>query len=234
VLVASLDEGSVVWTKTPQGWSKPVLYNVARPMWVSEERAEPGELVYVLGFGLRTQYRDYAVVLKGGEKTLHPRTIVEARALRTTDKWLIYFEIPKDAAPTKYEVFCHHSYGGPSGWQKAGDLEITAHTDAENKVFDVRKFGAKGDGLANDREAITSAIAAAHNAGKGVVFLPPGTYLTDETILVPQHVRLCGANRESTVIRGFGDPLKANRVAWFHPLTPPTAVARLQSDTGLG
>jgi autotransporter-associated beta strand protein len=44
--------------------------------------------------------------------------------------------------------------------------------------FDVRGFGAKGDGVANDYAAINSAIQAAITAGSGsTVYIPGGTYL---------------------------------------------------------
>jgi polygalacturonase len=44
--------------------------------------------------------------------------------------------------------------------------------------FDVRRFGAVGDGRALDTAAINRAIAAASAGGGGVVVLPPGDYLS--------------------------------------------------------
>lgn len=46
------------------------------------------------------------------------------------------------------------------------------------RVFDVRQYGAKGDGLALDTAAINQAIEAASAAGGGTVRLPPGIYLS--------------------------------------------------------
>ncbi len=43
-------------------------------------------------------------------------------------------------------------------------------------VYDVRDFGAAGDGLSLDSRAINAAIARAAAAGGGTVRLPPGTY----------------------------------------------------------
>ena len=44
--------------------------------------------------------------------------------------------------------------------------------------FDVRKFGAKGDGASIDSPAINRAIDAAATAGGGTVHFPAGVYLT--------------------------------------------------------
>ena len=44
--------------------------------------------------------------------------------------------------------------------------------------FDVRSYGAKGDGKTQDREGINKAIEAASAAGGGTVDFPAGTYLT--------------------------------------------------------
>lgn len=43
-------------------------------------------------------------------------------------------------------------------------------------VYDVRDYGARGDGVTDDRLAIQAAIDAAHEAGGGTVYLPEGEY----------------------------------------------------------
>ncbi len=48
---------------------------------------------------------------------------------------------------------------------------------ADTGTYDVTAYGAKGDGVADDRGAIQSAIAAAEKAGGGIIYFPPGTYL---------------------------------------------------------
>jgi polygalacturonase len=47
-----------------------------------------------------------------------------------------------------------------------------------SSLFDVKRFGAKGDGRTLDSPAVNAAIAAAAAAGGGTVYFPPGRYLS--------------------------------------------------------
>jgi polygalacturonase len=57
------------------------------------------------------------------------------------------------------------------------------------RVFDVRAFGAKGDGITLDSPAINAAIEAAAQAGGGTVHFPAGTY-PSFTIRLKSHITL--------------------------------------------
>jgi polygalacturonase len=77
----------------------------------------------------------------------------------------------------------------------------------EASVFNVRDYGAKGDGGALDSPAINAAIDAAARAGGGIVVLPPGTYLSF-SIHLQSHITLrldAGATLlAATPAEGFG------------------------------
>jgi hypothetical protein len=60
-------------------------------------------------------------------------------------------------------------------------------------VFNVRDFGAKGDGSAPDDQFINAAATAASQAGGGVVYCPPGTYLLSSAVLLDNNTLLTGA-----------------------------------------
>lgn len=57
------------------------------------------------------------------------------------------------------------------------------------RVFDVRDYGALGDGVALDSPAINATITAAAAAGGGTVYFPPGTYRSF-TIRLRSHITL--------------------------------------------
>jgi len=54
---------------------------------------------------------------------------------------------------------------------------------ASSRIFDIRKFGAQGDGKTLDTAAINKAIDACNSAGGGTVYLGPGVYLSGTVIL---------------------------------------------------
>jgi len=62
--------------------------------------------------------------------------------------------------------------------EPAGDMNAAAE-----KVFDVRQFGAKGDGKTLDTEAIQKALDECGKAGGGTVRLTAGTYLSKPIFL---------------------------------------------------
>lgn len=73
-------------------------------------------------------------------------------------------------------------------------------------VFNVRQFGAKGDGKALDSAAINRAIEAAAKVGGGTVFFPAGTYLSG-SIHLQSHITLY-LDKGSTIM-GAPDGLNA-------------------------
>lgn len=63
----------------------------------------------------------------------------------------------------------------------------------------VKQYGAKGDGTTDDTSAISAALSAISSTG-GVLFFPPGTYLTGNQTLLP-NVHIVGAGLGNTTIK---------------------------------
>lgn len=119
----------------------------------------------------------------------------------------------------------------------AGGLAFAADAGAENIIFppnagiiDVTAapYNAKGDGVADDTQAIQAALNDYPNAG-AIIYLPNGTYLISTTLRWPQGRRggseykntiLQGQSRAGTIIRlkdacaGYTDPAAPKEMVW--------------------
>lgn len=79
--------------------------------------------------------------------------------------------------------------------------------------FDVRQFGAVGDGSHDDRDAIQRAIDAAQRVGGGVIYFPAGTYIVGSTFSIlrsgvagtPTRLALLGAPEGAILKAGDGN-----------------------------
>ena len=93
----------------------------------------------------------------------------------------------------------------------AGSLGLALAAEAQN-VWNVRHFGATGDGRTLDTAAIQAAFDAANKAGGGRVLFPPGTYLSGSLELRSHLQIFLEAGAEL-----LGAPNDIN--AYFHPET---------------
>ena len=97
--------------------------------------------------------------------------------------------------------------------------------------YDVRAYGAKGDGSSDDTSAIQSTIAAASKAGGGRVLLPAGTYAITG-ITLAAGVDLEGEGRDNTILRftpGSGNAVTVPQVGFNHLRGFQVAFAQKQS-----
>ena len=72
---------------------------------------------------------------------------------------------------------------------------LTAHgqpAEVAPARWNVRDFGAVGDGKTDDTAAFQCALDGAGKAGGGIVFAPTGTYLIATHLVIPDHVTLEG------------------------------------------
>src|ERR1035438_6245589 len=82
----------------------------------------------------------------------------------------------------------------------SGKTTLAAQSTDENDpgIFNVAAYGAKGDGIADDTDAIQHAIDAAGSYSKGnvnkggVVILPTGVYQVSKTLLISQAIKILG------------------------------------------
>ena len=79
---------------------------------------------------------------------------------------------------------------------------MTAHKNEVGEVanriphVNIKDFGAKGDGVTDDTEAIKKAIATGHN-----VLIPEGQFLVTDTLSLNTSLELFGANRAKSILK---------------------------------
>ncbi len=109
--------------------------------------------------------------------------------------------------------------GAPSANKMTGGAQ-----DKGGPIFNVKAYGAAGDGTTDDLEAIKSAIAAATSAGGGTILFPAGTYRTSgEIVITSHHINLLGVGVGATDIRCDASVMKAIRFG-FKGTTPGTSI----------
>lgn len=79
-----------------------------------------------------------------------------------------------------------------------GSKVSTAPNDTGATYFNVRNYGAKGNGQSDDSGAIQKAINAAVSAGGGIVYMPAGLYLMNSGLDVPMGISLRGTSPSTT------------------------------------
>lgn len=99
--------------------------------------------------------------------------------------------LPAATTPTGFDAI---------GVQGGASKKISLNLLAGAQVFNVKNYGAVGDGVTDDLIGIQAALTACGAAGGGTVYMPPGTYYVTNVLLVPANTVLCGAGMDATTI----------------------------------
>lgn len=163
--------------------------------------ATPGSSVRIVGHNLIPHADEslITVALKAADGTV---TKLPVTALKDENTYSLQAEIPAGAAHGKYTLYVHSGYGDATAWSVGEPVEIGADPSASwpKTVFNVRDFGAVGNGKINDTPAIVKAFEAASKNGGGVVFLPKGVYRVLSTLVIPENVVFKGEGKEVSSI----------------------------------
>jgi hypothetical protein len=115
--------------------------------------------------------------------------------------------------------------------QLAGDLTgsatnpnvVTANLTTPGKVrqtvYNVRDYGAVGNGVSDDLTAIQAAINTAATASGGIVFFPPGSYLVGGSIVPQSDVTLLGSGSASVLTISINGNIISTTTASFNDFT---------------
>lgn len=108
------------------------------------------------------------------------------------DLWRGSFRLPDTLPVGDYRLRLSNGDGGDDDFVDAGRIHVVAATVETRPSFNVRDYGAIGDGVVNSAFAIKAAVDAAQQAGGGTVYLPRGRYLMTGMLILPPGVSLKG------------------------------------------
>lgn len=161
--------------------SQRILVNAPQVWWgrgAQRLEAAPGEDLRLFGLGLG--WRGVHEALAGEP----PKTWERASCFRDRERpsWSLPMRIsiqraplPADLPVGEYTVWVHNGCGGPAAWGRCLEpLRVGRPDPWPATEYNVLRFGARGDGVADDTDAVQAALDAAGQAGVGRSIVHPG------------------------------------------------------------
>jgi len=190
---------TLIWPEREGRYGRPIAVNRTEAWWIGPESAAPGTVVSIFGRNLAEANGTaasfvYLKPVRGPGGYLTPVAV---------NPFKVDVALPA-LAPGPYEVWIHNGHGGRFGWSGPLALDVLARSpwaDETQAVLDVRRFGARGDGLADDTAAIRTALAAATARAPATLHFPAGRYLLSAPVDAPSNVRWLGDGMDGTEIR---------------------------------
>lgn len=188
---------------TPNG-AVSALLNAPAVFWIQGDRgscATPGGILRAIGRNIARNGEATLSLLKGDGAV-----VVRLRPIHYS-KWDASFVPPASLGAGEYKLRLQNGQGGSYGAVVAGAFEICKSSLPPAVVLDVKTFGARGDGLADDTSAFGHAIVEAGKRG-GEVRVPRGRYRLSAALHIPPGVVLRGERRDlaSLMWKDFDDP----------------------------
>lgn len=213
-------EGGIyrIWAENEYGMGNPIWLNAPRIFWMAgSDITYEGLTMQVIGVGFMAERAGFTGETK--VKITVGGTDYDVE-ITTLEPYSIKFTVPNGIKLGEYSVSV--SNNGGKLWatldneqklsvvEKGNDPYNLGFAWEKNYVYDykvnVKDFGAKGDGVADDTEAIAKAMADVHSHGGGIVYFPKGTFKA-KTIQMPEKIIFEGESRSETKLAYSGtDP----------------------------
>jgi len=199
----------LVWPVTGVRKGLPVAINRTDSWWIGPNEAVVGARVAVYGRNLSrngglTESHVYIKSSDGQGRWVTPETV---------NPYAVEFIVPALSGGA-YEVWLHNGHGGPMGWSGPVILTILA-TDPfaaqANRSFNVKDYGAKGDGVSDDTGSLNTAMSVAAANRPATLYFPAGVYVVNDTLMPLEDITWRGAGRGVSIIVPGSDFLNRSR-----------------------
>ena len=206
VLPAALpaDSEYMIWPANAAGTGAPAVVNATEAWWVGPNVATRGDTVSVYGRNLihgTTGTASHVYIQKAGASGIWA-TVTAANPYK------VDFTVPASLADGAYEVWVHNGRGGHYGWSGPIALTVNDGMTWSSHTYNVKSYGAMGDGVTDDEAAINTALTAAAADPWSTLYLPTGTYMVSEGFIAWSKVRWMGDGATKTFIKANANFVK--------------------------
>ena len=193
----------LIWPRNSTGYGSPVAINQTELWWLNpDDKVTRNDTVSIYGRNMSHG---------GGTTTswiyLKPTGNASGFWIApiSVNPYRVQFVVPASLANGTYEVWGHNGHGGSYGWSGPLLLSVTDAYSWNGNTFNVRDYGATGDGVTDDADAINSANSAAciYRDQTGLhptLYFPKGIYLMRYGVGVERDFRYLGDGRDLTLI----------------------------------
>ena len=238
---ASMSAG-VYALRVQRGSEKSAILRVNAPdPWFVQgdlgDAATPGGFLTVAGVNLERPggYEPKAVLVQKGTLTVVAALSLKDR-LTTTQGYALRFNVPASTAEGAYELWLHNGRGGADGWVKFSSF-ITSplETVSVKKAtpWPTTVFAVTQQTGATDDEKFAKALALADANGGGRLYVPAGTYVLTQPLVMPHRTVLYGAGRNVAFLRWDVNPTSVTGLVMGKAMASATRGAFAIEDLSL-
>ncbi|MBK3745141.1 glycoside hydrolase family 28 protein [Paraburkholderia aspalathi] len=189
----------LIWPKRDGVRGKAFALNRTEAWWLGPDNATVHTTVSVFGRNLSKSNGNSVslIYIKPVHEAGHYVTPIAVNPFK------VDFKAP-DLGEGFYEVWVHNGHGGRFGWSGPLLLNVSGQSPwagQDRQIFNVKEFGAIGNGSTNDTTAIEAALAAAEVAAPSTVYFPSGIYLVASPLKSPSNIRWLGDGMNTTEIQ---------------------------------